>query len=251
VLSTAGNVGGIITQAVSVVMDLEKMIVPPTSFATIGGAVASANTVMQGHQVTALQSLLKLLQDVTGLVKKVAAEYNAADQAVSQGYGGQGLTPGTTAASGLWSSTAGAQLANTAISASLGGPGQPQSVTNVVGYLNQVGLGQQGAATVPTGSTAQFTSWLDASPNNQAQLGVIGVYSGVARGFGDVPGGVVNGDMVIIDPGSASGVVGASDPGMMLGIIGNSNQLYNNGLLQPNFGGLATLRVYRPMTMSV
>jgi uncharacterized protein YukE len=243
--STVGNVGGIIMQTMNVAMDLEKLVVPPTSFATIGGAVASANTVMQSQQVVAMRTLLKLLQDVNGLVKKVADDYAAADQAVSQGYGGQGLAPGTSVAGGLWSSSAGAQLANTAISASLGGSGQPQSASNVVGYLSQVGLGQN-ATGVPTASPTDFRNWLDASPTNQASLGVIGVYSGVARGFGDVPGGVLNGDMVIIDPGSASG--GA---GMMLGIIGNSNQLYNNGLLQPNFGGLANLRVYRPMTVSV
>jgi hypothetical protein len=83
---------------------------------------------------------------------------------------------------------------------------------------------------------------LDASPDHQAQLGVIGVYSGAARGFGDVPGGVHNGDVVVIDPGA-----GAGDPTTTLGVIANSGQLYNNGLVQPDFGDVATLRVYRPM----
>jgi hypothetical protein len=93
---------------------------------------------------------------------------------------------------------------------------------------------------VPTGNPHDFTSWLDASSSNQASLGLIGVYSGAARGFTDVPGGIHNGDLVAITPGS-----GTSDT--MIGIIGNSNQLYNNGLLQPRFGDVATLRVYRPV----
>jgi uncharacterized protein YukE len=242
--STVGNVGGIIMQTVNVVLDLESMIVPPTSFATIGSAVASANTAMQGQQVVAMRSLLKLMQEVNDLVKKIADDYDAADRAVSQGYGGGGLTSPTTS-TGLFSSSAGAQLAGFAVSGSAGGPGQPQSASNVVGYLAQAGLGPAGGAGVPTGSANEFVNWLDASPDNQATLGVLGVYSGAARGFGDVPGGVLNGDMVIIEPGALPG-----GGNLMLGIIGNSNQLYNNGLLQPNFGGLATLRVYRPMTMS-
>ncbi|HKN99812.1 MAG TPA: WXG100 family type VII secretion target, partial [Pseudonocardiaceae bacterium] len=116
---------------------------------------------------------------------------------------------------------------------------QPASVSNVVGYLTAAGVGNP-AAGIPTSSPHDFVSWLDASPEHQAQLGVIGVYSGAARGFGDVPGGVHNGDVVVIDPG-------AGDSATTLGVIANSGQLYNNGLVQPDFGDVATLRVYRPM----
>jgi uncharacterized protein YukE len=242
--STVGNVGGIIVQAVNTVLDLESTVVAPTSFATIGSAVASANTEMQGQQVAAMRSLLTLLQQVNAQVKQSADDYDSADAAVAAGYGGQtgGAGTATQTRTGLWSSPAGAQLASYAIGDSTGNSGQPHSAGNVVGYLMGVGLGQQGGADAPTGSAGEFTAWLDASPDHQADLGVIGVYSGVARSLGDVPGGVHNGDMVIIDPGS-----GASGTNTVLGIIGNSNQLYNNGLVQPDFGGVATLRVYRPM----
>ncbi|HEX5405648.1 MAG TPA: WXG100 family type VII secretion target [Pseudonocardiaceae bacterium] len=243
VRSIVGNVGGIIMQTMNSVLQLESMIVAPTSFATIGSAVASANTQMQGQQVTAMRSLLTLLQQVNNLVKSSVDAYDSADQAVATGYGGgqPGTTPTTT--SGLWSSPAGAQVAGQAVSAGTGtAAAQPNSVSNVVGYLTAAGVGNQGTAAVPTSSPHDFVSWLDASPDNQAGLGVIGVYSGTARGFGDVPGGVHDGDMVVIDPGT-----GTSGAGTVLGVIGNSGQLYNNGLVQPDFGDVATLRVYRPM----
>jgi uncharacterized protein YukE len=238
VRSTAGNVGGIIMQTVTVLLDLERMIVTPTSFATIGSAVASANTSMQAQQVAALRSLLNLLQKVTDDVKKVADAYDSADRSVAAGLGGTSQ-PTTTTANGLWSSPVAAQLAGVAVSNSMGAAGQPHSADTVLNYLTQAGLTQSPQG-VPTSTPHDFTSWLDASSSNQASLGVIGVYSGAARGFTDVPGGIHNGDLVAITPGS-----GASDT--MIGIIGNSNQLYNNGLLQPQFGDVATLRVYRPV----
>ena len=236
VRATVGNVGGIIMQTINVVLDLESMIVTPTSFATIGSAVASANTSMQAQQVLALRSLLKLLQDVNSLVKQSADAYDHADQAVSSAFGGTSHPAATTPSSSLWSSPGASQLAGVAIGDSMGGAGQPHATDTVLSYLTQAGLTQSPQG-VPTGSPQAFTSWLDASPDNQASLGVIGVYSGAARGFTDVPGGVHNGDLVVIDAGA--------DP--VIGIIGNSNQLYNNGLLQPRFGDVATLRVYRPV----
>jgi uncharacterized protein YukE len=235
VRSAVGNVGGIIMQTINVLLDLESMVVAPTSFATIGSAVASANTSMQGQQVVALRSLLKLLQDVNNLVKQSADAYDSADQAVSAAFGGQSH-PATTTSNGLWPSSVASHLAGVAVGDSTGATGQPHSAATVVDYLTQAGLTQSPQA-VPTGSPHEFTSWLDASPDNQASLGVIGVYSGAARGFTDVPGGVHNGDLVVIDAGA--------DP--TIGIIGNTNQLYNNGLIQPRFGDVATLRVYRPV----
>lgn len=241
VRATVGNVGGIIMQTITVLMDLEAMVVAPTSFATIGDAVASANTAMQGQQVAALRSLLNLLQEVNDHVKQTADAYDSTDRSVARGFGGSATAPGA-APTGLWSSPVGAQLAGVAVGDSVGGAGQPHSADTVVGYLARAGLGHADPGSVPTSTPHEFTSWLDASPDNQAQLGVIGVYSGAARGFSDVPGGVHNGDLVVIDPGS-----GPSGSDLTIGIIGNSNQLYNNGLLQPRFGDVATLRVYRPM----
>jgi uncharacterized protein YukE len=238
--SIVGNVGGIIMQTMNTVLSLESMVVAPTSFATIGAAVASANTQLQNQQVTTMRSLLTLLQQVNDLVKRSVDDYDSADQAVSAGYGGgtTGSTPTTSA--GLWSSPAGAQVANQAVAAGTGTSPQPDSVSNVVGYLTGAGVGS--SAGVPTTNPHDFVSWLDASPDHQAGLGVIGVYSGTARGLGDIPGGVHNGDLVVIDPGA-----GASSANTMLGVIGNSGQLYNNGLVQPDFGDVANIRVYRPM----
>lgn len=243
VRSIVGNVGGIVMQTMTTVLDLEKMIVAPASFATIGTAVASANTQLQTQQVTALRSLLSLLQKVNDLVRTSVDAYDSADQAVATGYGGRTAPAGTTPSTGLWSSPAATQVAAQAVGAGTGMSAQPTSVSNVVGYLTAAGVGQgAGHAAIPTSSPHDFVSWLDASPDHQAELGVIGVYSGAARGFGDVPGGVHNGDVVVIDPGS-----GAGDPATTLGVIANSGQLYNNGLVQPDFGDVATLRVYRPM----
>jgi uncharacterized protein YukE len=238
VRSVVGNVGGIIMQTMNTVLDLEKLVVAPTSFATIGTAVASANTQMQAQQVTAMRSLLSLLQQVNDLVKRSADDYDSSDQAVAAGYGGQqGSTPGTQT-TGLFSSSAGAQVAAQAVAAGTGPSSTPGSVGSVVGYLTSAGVGSP--AGVPTTNPHDFVSWLDASPDHQADLGVIGVYSGTARGFGDVPGGVHDGDMVVVDPGSAGS-------GTALGVIGNSGQMYNNGLVRPDFGDVATLRVYRPI----
>ena len=237
VRSTVGNVGGIIMQAVSTVLELEALVIAPTSFANIGSAVASANTSMATQQVTALRNLLNLMQQVNNLVKRVVDDYDSADQAVANSYGGNSRP--TTTTSGIWSGSAASQLATVAAS---GGTGQPQSVGNVLGYLNQAGLTQGSTSTVPTSSPTAFGTWLEASPDNQAALGVISTYSGAARGFSDVPGGVRGGDLIIIDPGSHSIET--------IGIVANNGQLYNNGLVQPNFGEVAVLSVYRPMSAS-
>ncbi|HEY4453540.1 MAG TPA: FecR/PupR family sigma factor regulator [Pseudonocardiaceae bacterium] len=240
VRSSVGNVGGLIMQAVNTVMELETMIVPPTSFATIGSAVASANTTMQAQQITALKNLLNLMTQVNNLVQRSVEGYDSADQAVAASYGGN--TP-TTSGNGIFAGGAANTLATSAVAGSVGGPGTPHSVSTVLGYLNQAGLTSGGPTGAPTGSPAAFANWLDASPDHQAALGVLGTYSGAARGFGDIPGGVQNGDMVVINPGAS-----ATDQSTMLGIVANNGQLYNNGLIQPNFGGLANLQVYRPMS---
>jgi hypothetical protein len=223
-------------------MELETMIVPPTSFATIGSAVASANTSMQAQQVTALKNLLNLMTQVNNLVQRSVESYASADQQVAASYGGNTATT-TTGANGIFSGGAANALATSAVAGSVGGPGTPQSVSTVLGYLNQAGLTTGGPTGAPTGSAAAFANWLDASPDHQAALGVLGTYSGAARGFGDIPGGVHNGDLMVINPGSS-----ATDQSTLLGVVANNGALYNNGLIQPDFGGLANLQVYRPMS---
>lgn len=223
VRSAVGNVGGIVMRTVNMVLELESMLVAPMAFATIGAAVASANTRMQDQQVATMRSLLTLLQQINSLVRTSVDAHDTADQAI---------------ATGLWSSPAGAAVASQTVGAGAGVSGQPGSVTTVVGYLNAAGLGDD--ANVPMSDPNAFVSWLEANPQHQAGLGVIGVYSGTARGFGDVPGGVRGGDVVAIDPGATGEVT-------QLGVIGESGSLHNNGLVQPDFGDVATLRVYRPM----
>jgi hypothetical protein len=181
--------------------------------------------------VAALQSLLKGLQAVNDLIKKSADAYADADRAVAQGFGGGTSTTPSTAS--LWSSPAAGQVAASALNDSAGGAGDPHSVGNVLDYLGQAGLGHDSSAGQYAHDTTGFANWLDASPDNQTKVGVIGVYSGVARNFGDIPGGVHAGDVVVVNS--------------TIGVAGVGGQLYNHGLLTPDFGGLAMVRVYRPM----
>lgn len=244
--AAAGNLGGIVMQAASSVLELEHMIVAPPTFAAIGTSVASANTTMQAHQTTALSSLLTLLQDVNKLITIIADAYELADKNAATGYGGT-TTPATTTAAttaSLWSNVAGTQLADQAL-AGAGGTPTPHNASTVIGYMSRSGLGQlgtQGTGTMPTGSVASLTSWLDASPANQVWAGVVGVYNGSARSLADVPGGVQPGDVVIVDPGAA-----AADQQPTIGVVGGGDQLFNNGAITPDFGGTASIQVFRPL----
>ena len=231
--SAVGNIGGIIMQTVNAVLDLEKLVVAPTSFAMIGDAVASCNVAMQAQQVAALQSLLKGLQAVNDLIKKSADAYDEADRAVAQGFGGS-PSAGTANTASLWSSPAAGLVAAQAFNDSVGAAtGDPGSVGNVLDYLGHAGLGHDSSAGQFAHDSTGFANWLDTSPDHQAQVGVIGVYSGVARTLGDIPGGVHAGDVVVVNSA--------------IGVAGTGGQLYNHGLITPDFGGLAMVRVYRPM----
>lgn len=226
VRSTVGNVGGIIVSAMNVVLDLESLIVAPTSFATIGATVAGQNTAMQGHQVGSLQLLLKLLQDVNSLVKQCVDDYDSADQKVAASFGGS--SPAPAAGSPLWSSPLAPQLATYASNDSAGAPGEPHALGNVLDYMSHVGLA------TPPGVTFHdadgFANWLDASPSNQAHAGLIGIYSGTVRTLTDVPGGVHGGDIVV--------------SGQAIGVVDADGQLVNHGLVGAPHD--ATVRVYRP-----
>jgi uncharacterized protein YukE len=241
--STVGNVGGIIVQGINVVRDLERTIIPPMSFATFGGAVAAANTAMQSHQVTALRRLLTLLQQVNDQVKKSADEYQAADEAVSGGYGAGTASGGI---SQIWGTPHAAELATHAINDSAGAAGEPGSVGNVLRYLGNAGLGQLGAHPI-TGSSftgvADFNDWLGGNADNQAHVGVIEVYSGTARSFGDVPGGVHSGDLVVVEP------ITFAHYESVIAVAGDGGELYNHGPVSADIRGLATLSVYRPASV--
>jgi hypothetical protein len=136
-------------------------------------------------------------------------------------------------------------VAAAAVAGGSGGAGTPHQVASVVGYLDAAGVAQPGVQ-APTHSPVAFSNWLTDNPDHQTELGVLGVYSGSARGFADIPGGVKPGDLVVLDPGSS-----AADQQSVIGVVGGSGQLYNNGLLQPDFGGVANVQVYRPMSATL
>lgn len=227
--SAVGNVGGIIVSAMNIVHDLGSLVVAPTSFATIGASVAGQNTAMQAHQVSSMQLLLTLLQNVNSLVKQCVDNYDTADQQVAAAYGGQ---PATQAGSPLWSSPAAPQLASYATSDSAGAPGQPHDVGNVLNYMSHAGLGAHPGVSFQNADG--FADWLDASPANQAEAGVIGVYSGGVHTLADVPGGVQSGDIVVADAGGDQTIA----------VVGTDGQLVNHGPVVSPVD--ATVRVYRP-----
>ncbi|GAA1981506.1 WXG100 family type VII secretion target [Amycolatopsis minnesotensis] len=234
----AGNVGGIIMQGVSAAADLERLVLAPSSFAAFGTAVATANGALQRGQVTALRSLLGVLQQVNDLVRRSADDYQSADEAVAEGYGGRG---GTTAPSAIWGAPHAPELLAHAMRDSAGGAGEPGSVANVLRYLGEAGLGQLGEHPLSDsrfGGVADFNDWLSGDAGNQARIGMIEVYSGAARDFRDVPGGVAVGDMVVVEPS------GGADP--VIGIAGKAGHLFNHGRVDAALSGPVTLSVYRP-----
>ncbi|MBN6041745.1 WXG100 family type VII secretion target [Amycolatopsis sp. 195334CR] len=227
--SAAGNVGGIIMRGVNSVGDLERLEVPPASFAGIGDAVAAAGAALQHQQVSAVRTLLSVMQEVNDLVRQCADEYQAADEAAAIGYGGKPYSAGPVLPA-IWGTPVAAELAACAVRDSAGAGGEPGSVGNVLRYMEQAGLAEPGASFA---DAAQFNAWLEGNADNQASVGVIEVYSGTARDLGDVPGGVRGGDVVIV----ADSVIG---------VAGNNGQLYNHGLVDSDVHGPAKVSVYRP-----
>ncbi|WP_206797283.1 WXG100 family type VII secretion target [Amycolatopsis sp. MtRt-6] len=242
--SAVGNVGGIIAHGINAVADLERLVVQPMSFATFGSAVAAANAALHSSQITAVRTLLQLLQQVNGLVKASADAYQAADQDVASGYGG-GHAPSGTAAS-IWGSSHASELATLAINDSAGAHGEPSSVGNVLRYLGDARLGRLGDHPITDTrfhGVADFNDWLAGDADNQARVGLIEVYAGTARTFSDVPGGVHSGDVVVVEP------LLFSDREPVIGVAGDGGRLYNHGLLDARTGGLAKVSVYRPASV--
>lgn len=229
--AAVGNVSGILVQAITTLLDLESTLVDPTSFAELGGAVATANTELQGEQIRAMRSLLSLLRDTNDSVHRSANSYDDADRTVATSYGG-GTSP-------LWHSTSAADLAGYATSDN--GAGTPHSVGTVLDYLARTGMGDLAYRPVPADGFADaggFADWLDSDPEHQSRLGVIGVYSGEARGLTDVPG-IQRGDVVV------AGSIG--DDRSVIGVAGGDGQLYNHGPVGPDLPDGSRVRVYRPV----
>ena len=242
--SAVGNVGGILAHGINAVADLERLVVQPMSFATFGSAVAAANAALHSGQITAVRTLLQLLQQVNGLVKASADAYQAADRDAAAGYGG-GHAPASTGSS-IWGSSHASELATLAINDSAGAHGEPSSVGNVLRYLGDARLGRLGDHPITDTrfhGVADFNDWLAGDADNQARIGLIEVYAGTARTFSDVPGGVHSGDVVVVEP------LLFSDRQPVIGVAGDGGRLYNHGLLDARIGGLAKVSVYRPASV--
>ncbi|WP_410660709.1 WXG100 family type VII secretion target [Amycolatopsis sp. lyj-112] len=243
--SAVGNLGGIVMQGINVVADLERTVLQPMSFATFGSAVAAANTAMQSQQVVAVRTLLQLLQQINGFIKSSADAYQAADEAVAGGFGGR-PGGGAGSASSIWGNSHASELATLAINDSAGVNGEPSSVGNILRYLGGAQLGQLGDHPITDTrfhGVSDFNDWLAGDADNQARVGVIEVYAGTARNFGDVPGGVHSGDVVVVEP------LLFSDNKPIIAIAGEGGQLYNHGLVDADINGLAKVSVYRPASV--
>jgi uncharacterized protein YukE len=249
--SAVGNVGGIIANGINAVADLERLIVQPLSFAGFGSAVAAANSALHSSQVTAVRTLLQLLQQINGLVNASADAYQAADAAVASGYGGgdtahTGRQASGSAGASIWGASHASELATLAINDSAGATGEPSSVGNVLRYLGDARFGGlDGHPITDTRFTgvADFNDWLAGDADNQARMGLIEVYAGTARTFGDVPGGVHSGDVVVVEP------LLFADHQPVIGIAGDGGRLYNHGLVDAGIHGLAKVSVYRPASV--
>ncbi|WP_026361053.1 hypothetical protein [Amycolatopsis nigrescens] len=228
----AGNVGGIILHGVNAVADLERLALAPASLAGLGRAVAGANGTLQGGQVTALRSLLSLLQQVNDQVRRTAD----AAQAVA----GQEGSPVSTDPATIWGTPVAAELAAHAVADNVDGVGDPRSVHNILGYMRELGLGAHPIDGARFSGVADFNDWLAGNADNQAQIGVIEVYSGPARALGEIPGGTLGGDVVVIEPYPSFG------HDALIGISGGDGRLYNHGRVDSAIRGVATVSVYRP-----
>ena len=167
--SVVGNVGGIITHGINTVADLERLILQPMSFAALGSAVATASAALHSGQVCAVRTLLRLLQEINGLIKTTADETGA----------------GTTSTASIWGNSPGSELATLAINDSAGAAGEPSSVGNVLRYLDIARLCRHPITAARFTGVADFNDWLTADAGNQARIGLIEVYAGTARTFGD------------------------------------------------------------------
>lgn len=267
-----GGVGALLVHAVSTAVDVGSARLDARGFGAFGGAVAAAQQDLQSHHVDALDALLAGLQRVNADVRRVADAYEQIDREVAAGFGGArdrlpgtagsdtaaghgtsptsalvtptGAGPGNAAGgllAGLWGSGVGTAVAGHAREHA--GAGEPFSVVNVVGYLRDGGVGHVAETPLPDGRFAgptSFADWLDSDPANQTHVGVIHVYRGDVRDLADIPGGVREGDVVVIDPDVIGVATAGAAPGATV-------PLANHGPLDTDLGHRASVRVYRPL----
>jgi uncharacterized protein YukE len=233
VRSVVGNVGGILVGTLNLVSELESLELAPNALASIGSPVATANTEVQGQLISAMRQLLGLLQTTNGNVNASANAYEAADQAVAAGYGGQAAAAATPTAV-----TPGTTLAGQVMADGAGSTGDPHAVAPVVDSLSRLSGHPVSTAFA---SPAAFADWLDDRSEHQQQVGVLGVYSGDVASLAKVPGGLHAGDVVVAAPYGPS-------QGSELGVVGSDGRLYNDGVVSIDTPYGADVRVYRPMS---
>lgn len=231
--AAAGNLSGILVQAIGTVLDLEALALPADAFGALGGDVAAGATQVRTDQVRALRALLDLLRDTGDAVRRSGDGYADADRDTAASYAA--VSGGSVAAQPFWSSQPPDRLAWLAVADGTGAGGTPYSVRTVLDYLSRTGLGDPGHRPAAR-DVAGFADWLDASTDHQARLGLIQVYSGEAAGLTDVPG-MRRGDVVVGQP--------AAEPAV-IGIAGGDGELYNHGPVGADLTD-GWLRVYRPL----
>lgn len=247
VRTVAGNLGGILMQAISVARDLERLVLAPTAYAQIGNPVATGSSALQDGQIAALRSMLQVLSDIGSEVSIVAAHARVDDSAIATAL--HHLHDGPSGSS-LWGSATAASLATTVMA---GGshPSTGSSVATVLDQLGRNGMGQLAEHPVAHGQFSDpkaLADWLDTDPDNQTRLGVIGVYAGNTGNLSDVPGGLHPGDLVYVDRWQLSGPALTPSAHAAVGIVGQDGRLYNGGSINTaDWAGVTDLRVYRPI----
>lgn len=88
VRQVTSNVANLVSQTQGAVGELASTVIDGGAFAAIGSPVASANNTMQQKQVGLLQQLTGLLGEINQLVNQSNDQYQDADEAVAQGFGG-------------------------------------------------------------------------------------------------------------------------------------------------------------------
>ena len=223
VRSIAGNIGGLLMQTVAHTRDLARLDVPAAAYGQIGADVATAGGALGEQQTVALQSLLKVVGDIGSRLREVADSADRTDSDI---------------AAGLWGSAGAVRLARSAMDP----VPAADPVSAVLSRIHQVGVGQTPSGQF--GSPAAFADWLDADPDHQTSVGVIGIYSGGVGRLSDVPGGLHPGDVVFRSHWQLGPDLTGGDR-TDLGIVGSDGRLYDNGV--PVADGVAELRVDRPL----
>ncbi len=131
VRAAAQSLSGTLSTVISGISAVEGVVLAAAAFARIGAPVAAADATRAVQMVGAAKNLVKLLGDINTLVKQCADDYDQADQAISQAFGGS--SGGTVAdPSGTTDSTVTHPAADFTAGSGDSGPYGHDLVTNLV-----------------------------------------------------------------------------------------------------------------------